>query len=51
MNKWMSECSFFRALTILFFVSPDPHGLGGLPLQAPLDSLDGPLDLDFFNVA
>jgi len=34
MNKWMSECSFFKALTILFFVSPDPHGLGGLPLQA-----------------
>ncbi len=30
---------------IVFFVSLDPHGLGG-PLLAPLDSLGGPLGLD-----
>jgi hypothetical protein len=32
---------------ILFFVSPDPYGLGGsLLVAAPLDCLSGPLDLD-----
>ena len=32
---------------ILFFVSPDFHGLGGpLLVAAPLDCLGGPLDLD-----
>ncbi len=45
MKKCMSDSSFFRASIILFFVSPDPHGLGG-PLLAPLDSLGGPLGLD-----
>ena len=34
--KCMSDSSIFRASTILFFVSPVPHGLGG-PLLAPLD--------------
>ena len=32
---------------ILFFVSPDFHGLGGpLLVAAPLDRLGGPLDQD-----
>ncbi len=48
MNKCMSDSSFFRASMILFFVSPDPRGLGG-PLLAPLDSLGGPLGLDPLN--
>jgi hypothetical protein len=41
----MSDSSFFIASTILFYVSLDPHGLGG-PLLAPLDSLGGTLDMD-----
>ena len=33
---------------MIFFVSPDPHGLRGslLVVVAPLDRLFGPLDLD-----
>ncbi len=48
MNKCMSDSSFLIASMILFFVSPDPHGLGG-PLLAPVDSLGGPLGLDLLN--